>query len=106
MNRLLDPPQLRLTQRDLASAFNTHRASILRYMHDLDVPMTNNQAEGDLRPTKPHRKISGCFRSQHGAERFAHLRSYLSTTRENGITAIDALTRLFEGNPWMPPQPT
>ncbi|MGI8807346.1 MAG: hypothetical protein ACR2KK_05825, partial [Acidimicrobiales bacterium] len=30
----------------------------------------------DLRPTKLHRKISGCFRSQHGAERFAHLRSY------------------------------
>lgn len=53
-----------------------------------------------------HRKISGCFRSQAGAERFAYLRSYLSTTRKNGITAIDALTRLFEGDPWMPPQPT
>ncbi len=74
-------------------------------MYDLDVAFTNNQAERDLRPTKLHRKISGCFRSQHGAERFAHVRSYLSTTRKNGVPAIEALTRLFTGDPWMPPSP-
>jgi transposase len=90
---------------NLVSAFATHRASILRFLYDLLTPMTNNQGERDLRPTKLHRKISGLFRSQHGAERFAHLRSYLSTTRKNGISAVDALTGLFEGNPWMPPSP-
>lgn len=90
---------------NLVSAFATHRRAVLRYMYDLDVSWTNNQAERDLRPTKLHRKISGCFRSQAGAERFAHLRSYLSTTRKNGVPAIDALTRLFNGDPWMPPAP-
>ncbi|MGI8683851.1 MAG: IS66 family transposase, partial [Acidimicrobiales bacterium] len=54
---------------NLATAFATHRSAILRYMYDLDVAFTNNQAERDLRPTKLHRKISGCFRSDHGAER-------------------------------------
>jgi transposase len=91
---------------NLAVAFATHRQSILRYMYDLAVPLTNNQGERDLRPTKLHRKISGCFRSPHGAERFAHLRSYLSTTRKHDIPAITALVDLFEGNPWMPPQPS
>jgi len=91
---------------NLVTAFATHRRSILRYMYDLDVPLTNNQAERDLRPTKLHRKISGCFRSKTGAERFAHLRSYLSTTRKNGVSAMDALTQLFDGDPWMPPEPT
>jgi transposase len=91
---------------NLVTAFATHRSSILRYMYDLQTPMTNNQGERDLRPTKLHRKISGCFRSQHGAERFARLRSYLSTTRKNGISAIAALTDLFEGKPWMPPLST
>ncbi len=91
---------------NLVTAFATHRRSILRYMYDLQVSFTNNQAERDLRPTKLHRKISGCFRSQHGAERFAHLRTYLSTTRKNGVSAIDALTRLFDGDPWMPPRAT
>ncbi len=58
----------------------------------------------DLRPVKIHRKVSSCFRSQAGAERFAHVRSYLSTTRKNDVGALDALTRLFNGDPWMPPQ--
>jgi len=91
--------------RNLVTAFADHRRHVLRYMYDLDVAFTNNQAERDLRPTKLHRKISGCFRSQHGAERFAHLRSYLSTTRKHDIPAIDALVRLFNGDPWMPPAP-
>jgi transposase len=90
---------------NLAIAFDTHRTSILRYMNDLQVGWTNNQAERDLRPTKLHRKISGCFRSQSGAERFAHLRSYLSSTRKNGSSAMDALVRLYEGNPWLPSEP-
>jgi transposase len=90
---------------NLVTAFATHRRPILRYMYDLQTPMTNNQAERDLRPTKLHRKISGLFRSQHGAERFAHLRSYLSTTRKNDVSAITALVNLFEGKPWMPPLP-
>jgi len=106
-----DPPSggkrdyLQRGSHNLVTAFATHRKAVLRYMYDLDVGFTNNQAERDLRPTKLHRKISGCFRSQRGAERYAHLRSYLSTTRKHGIPAIDALTRLFNGDPWMPPAP-
>jgi transposase len=90
---------------NLVMAFKTHQKAILHYMYNLEVGFTNNQAERDLRPSKLHRKISGCFRSKAGAERSATLRSYLSTTRKNGVSAMDALTRLFEGDPWMPPQP-
>lgn len=91
---------------NLVSAFATHKHSILRFMNDLDTPMTNNEAERALRPSKLHRKISGSFRSLAGAERSANLRSYLDTTRKHGITAMDALTQLFAGRPWMPPTPT
>ena len=106
-----DPPQghkrtrLQRQSYNLAVAFQTHKQPILAYMNNLAVGMTNNQAERDLRPVKLHRKISSCFKSQTGAERFAAVRSYLSTTRKNDIPAIDALTRLFNHNPWMPPQP-
>ncbi len=105
-----DPPQghkrtrLQRQSYNLAVAFQTHKQPILAYMNNLAVGMTNNQAERDLRPVKLHRKISSCFKSQAGAERFAAVRSYLSTTRKNDIPAIDALTRLFNHNPWMPPQ--
>lgn len=94
---------------NLAVAFRDRRNDILRFMHNLDVAFTNNQAERDLRPVKLHRKISSCFKSQAGAERFARVRSYLSTTRKHDIDALDALdalTQLFAGNPWMPPAPS
>lgn len=58
----------------------------------------------DLRPGKIHRKVSGCFRTLAGAQRHANVRSYLSTTRKHDIPAITALTDLFNGHPWMPPQ--
>jgi len=88
---------------NLATAFAVHKQPILRFMNDLDTPFTNNQAERDLRPGKIHRKVSGCFRSIEGAQRHAHVRSYLSTTRKHDIPAITALTDLFNDRPWMPP---
>jgi transposase len=45
---------------NLATAFATHKSSILRFMTDLQVPLTNNQAERDLRPSKLHRKVLAC----------------------------------------------
>ena len=87
---------------NLVTAFATRKQPILRFMNDLDTPFTNNQAERDLRPGKIHRKVSGCFRSIEGAQRHAHVRSYLSTTRKHDIGAIAALTDLFNDRPWMP----
>ena len=47
--------------------------------------------------TKVHQKISGCFRSQEGADIFCRVRSYLSTCAKNDVLASDALNLLFEG---------
>ena len=53
---------------------------------------------------KLHRKISGSFRSIEGAERSAAVRSYISTAKKQGGGALEVLTMLFEGNPWLPTQ--
>jgi len=106
---VVNPEQLRpkATKLDresfnLATAFRTHKAEITRFASDLRVSFSNNQAERDLRMVKIHRKVSGGFRSMTGAERLARVRSYISTAQKHGVHPFDVLTRLFEGDPWMP----
>jgi transposase len=51
---------------------------------------------------KLQQKISGCFRTLEGARAFCALRSYIQTAIKQGVNVLDALRRLFEGDPWMP----
>ena len=55
---------------NLAVAFSKLKPEITRFATDLRVPFSNNQGERDFRMAKLHKKISGCFRSMAGAERF------------------------------------
>jgi Transposase IS66 family len=86
----------------LLARLDAHRDEVLRFLDDLRVPFTNNQAERDLRMVKLQQKISGCWRTLAGAEAFLALRSYLSTARKQGLNPLDVLHRLFNGNPWLP----
>lgn len=79
-----------------------YQPDVLRFAHDFRVPFANNQAEQDIRMVKLQQKISGCWRTTHGAERFLTIRSYLSTARKNGISALHALDALTAGTPWLP----
>lgn len=87
----------RTKSRNLLERLRDYEQETLCFMTDADVPFTNNQGENDIRMTKLHQKISGCFRSQEGADFFCRIRSYLSTCRKNDVTATTALTLLFEG---------
>jgi transposase len=90
--------------RTLAKRFDTNRDMILRFITDLTVPFSNNQAERDIRPTKVQQRASGgCWRTLQGVAEFAIVQSYLSTAHKWGITRIDALRQLFTTGPWLPP---
>jgi transposase len=83
--------------RNLLDRLINFEEETLRFMVEIDVPFTNNQGENDLRMTKVHQKISGCFRSMDGAKTFCLIRSYLVTARKNGLSPTDALRLLFSG---------
>jgi transposase len=67
---------------NLLLRLDLRREDVLRFLHDPQVPFTNNQAERDARMMKLRQKISSGFRSQAGAETFAIIRSVLSTAKK------------------------
>jgi len=90
--------------RTLARRFRDNEQVILRFVTDLAVGFTNNQAERDVRPVKVQMRGSGgCWRTLHGLAEFATVQSYLSTAAKWGIDTIDALQELFTTGPWLPP---
>jgi transposase len=86
----------------LARRMQDREDDYLRFARDLRVPFTNNEAERSIRMSKLRIKISGCMRSMTGAEEFCALRSYLGTAARHGVSALEALTSAFQGNPWIP----
>lgn len=88
--------------RNLVERFDKHKDAILRFVHDFKVPFDNNLAERDIRMMKVQQKISGCFRSQQGAEQFCLIRTYISTIRKQGLNVWEALGSLFDGDVLMP----
>ena len=61
------------------------------------VPFDNNLAENDLRMMKLKKKISGCFRSDKGAEDFAVLRIFVSSAKKQKIISLSVLQNLPVG---------
>ncbi|MCI5157522.1 MAG: hypothetical protein D3906_03615 [Candidatus Electrothrix sp. AUS1_2] len=87
---------------NLPTRLRDYRTETLAFMYDFRVPSDNNAAERDVRMIKVKRKVSGCFRTVEGAERFACIRGYISAARKNSKNIFEAIRDAFLGNPFIP----
>jgi len=108
-NPLPDPPLKKKRGRtkktkaqNLLERLGDHESSVLAFLHDINVPFSNNLAEQDIRMIKVRLKISGCFRTIQGAKYFARIRSYLSTARKQNRNILDSITEAISGHPFVP----
>jgi transposase len=85
--------------RNLLDRMRLYKLDILRFMEDPEVPFDNNLAERDIRMSKLHQKISGCFRSKQGNTAFDHIRSYIATAIKQGRSVFEVIQAAVSGKP-------
>jgi len=83
----------------LGRRLKEHEEAVLAFALVEGVPFTNNQAERDLRPAKVKQKVSGCFRTGHGAGVYARVQAVMATCRKQGRNVFLTLRTLFAHQP-------
>lgn len=75
-----------------------HRGEWLVFLHDPEVPPTNNHAEQMLRPAVITRKIGGCNKNLLGALVHSILSSIMVTCHRRGKRFLDLARQLWQSN--------
>lgn len=83
-DRLLATPVPGAEASRLWVRFREQRDHLFVFLADPAVPPTNNTSEQALRPSVVHRKVTGGFRSEWGADAHATLATVLDTARKRG----------------------
>ena len=84
---------------NLICRLDNYKASVCLFIKNLCVPFDNNQAERDLRMVKVKTKVSGCFRSEEGAQEYLTIMSYIGCANKHHINAFTAIREALNGNP-------
>jgi transposase len=97
LHQNLEPPDARSLQR----RYQKYRDSIFVFLYRADVSPTNNVSERHLRPAVIHRKVTGGFRSDWGAQGYAALKSLIDTAALSDVPPFQVIHSLF-GVPTLP----
>jgi transposase len=74
----------------------SHRGEWLIFLHDAEVPPTNNHAEQMIRPAVITRKVGGCNKTLLGALVHGVLASLMVTCKRQGRRFLDLAKRLWQ----------
>jgi transposase len=100
-DRLLARTLTQPEARKLQNRYRKHRERLFVFLYRPDAPPTNNVSEQALRSAVVHRKVTGGFRTQWGANASAALASVIDTAALHGVNAFDAIQTLV-GKPPLP----
>ena len=84
---------------NLICRLDNYKESVCLFAKNFSVPFDNNQAERDLRMVKVKTKVSGCFRSEEGAQEYLAIMSYIGCANKHHINSFTAIREALNGNP-------
>jgi transposase len=92
----------------LLEVFRDRPEDILRFVTDLAVPPTSNDAERGLRPSKIQQNVSGRLTSVARTKDRYRILGYVATAAQHGHDKMRAIRDAVLGHPWTPelPAPT
>jgi len=82
----------------LDAHIRAHRGEWLTFLHDAEVPPTNNHAEQMLRPAVITRKVGGCNKNLLGALVHSILSSLMVSCHRQGKRFLDLARQLWQSN--------
>ena len=82
--------------RNLLDRLVAHESAVLAFAFEAGVPFTNNEAERALRGAKIKQKVSGSFRSEAGAERYARIGGFIATLRKQNYNVVEQLVNVLQ----------
>jgi transposase len=83
--------------RNLYNRLIKHQDSILAFAFLEHIPFTNNQAERDIRCIKIKQKVAMSFRTFKGAEIYARIQGFVSSSRKHKINVFQQLINTLNG---------
>jgi transposase len=82
----------------LDNHLRAHRGEWLVFLHDPEVPPTNNHAEQMLRPAVITRRVGGCNQTLWGALAHGTLASVMESCQRQGKRFLDLARRLGQSS--------
>jgi hypothetical protein len=101
-NRCRDWPDGNHPGYTLALWLARHAEQVWLFTTVFAVPWTNNSCEQAVKDPKRHQAVSGYWHTQATLGRYCRIRSYLTSARNHGVRAIDAIHAALTGDPWRP----
>lgn len=89
-------------QKNLLDDLKKRWCEFMAFLKDPQVPFDNNGSERDIRMAKVKIKVSGCFRTNEGAQAFATIRAYINTAAKSGFDPLQAINEAFHNRPFIP----
>ena len=87
----------RKEEKALLNRLETYKANHLLFLHDFDVPFSNNMSEKDLRICKNRQKMAGGFRTSDGRQMYCDILSFVETVKRRGLNVFQSIAALLSG---------
>lgn len=86
----------------LAKRLRDKTDQVWAFTTNFKIPWTNNASEQTLKDPKRHQAVSGYWHTMATLSDYCRIRSYLTSARNHGMAAIDAIHTALLGRPWLP----